>query len=121
MGNISQRRLRKFIKTSLFIIGTVMTAFVVTGGMYAVYGQGAEGAAKNVDPSVMCWGFIAAAISVSVGSIAGGFAVAYVGSAALGGLAEKPELFGRAIVFVGLAEGIAIYGLLIAILILFRL
>ena len=46
------------------------------------------------------------------------YAVAIVGSAAVGALAEKPELLGRLLIFVGLAEGIAIYGLIVAILIL---
>jgi len=47
-------------------------------------------------------------------------AVAVVGAAALGAISEKPELFGQALIFVGLAEGIAIYGLIIAIMILGR-
>ena len=45
---------------------------------------------------------------------------AVVGSAAVGALAEKPELLGRVLILVGLAEGIAIYGLIVAILILNR-
>jgi V/A-type H+-transporting ATPase subunit K len=45
-------------------------------------------------------------------------AVAYVGSAALGAVGEKPELAARALIYVGLAEGIAIYGLIISIMIL---
>jgi V/A-type H+-transporting ATPase subunit K len=51
----------------------------------------------------------------------GGLAVAKLGAAAVGALAEKPELFGRLLIFVGLAEGIAIYGVIISILILNRL
>ena len=47
--------------------------------------------------------------------------MAQVGTAALGALAEKPDLFGRVLIIVGLAEGIAIYGLIVAILILNRL
>jgi hypothetical protein len=43
------------------------------------------------------------------------------GAAAVGALAEKPELFGRLLILVGLAEGIAIYGLIVSILILNRL
>ena len=46
--------------------------------------------------------------------------MAYTGAAALAAVSEKPELFGRSIVIVGLAEGIAIYGLIIAVLILGR-
>ena len=54
-------------------------------------------------------------------SLGAGFAVGKVGTAAIGALAEKPELFGRLLIFVGLAEGIAIYGLIVSILILNRL
>jgi V/A-type H+/Na+-transporting ATPase subunit K len=65
------------------------------------------------------WIFIGAATGLS--SLGAGFAVARVGSAAVGALAEKPELFGRLLIFIGLAEGIAIYGLIVSILILNRL
>ncbi len=63
---------------------------------------------------------LAAAIAVSVGSIGAAYAVSSTGSAAIGAIAEKPEVFGRALIFVGMAEGVAIYGLIIAFLILFR-
>jgi V/A-type H+-transporting ATPase subunit K len=74
--------------------------------------------AGPLDPAVVQWGFIAAAASAGISSTAAAFAVARVGSAAVGALAEKPELFGRVIVLVGLAEGIAIYGLIVSILVL---
>ncbi len=64
--------------------------------------------------------FLAAAISTGLATIGAGIAVAATGSAALGSIAERPELFGRSLVYVGLAEGIAIYGLIISILILGR-
>lgn len=63
---------------------------------------------------------LAAAISTGVAAIASGIAVSNTGAAALGAIAEKPELFGQSLIFVGLAEGIAIYGLLISFLILNR-
>jgi V/A-type H+/Na+-transporting ATPase subunit K len=47
-----------------------------------------------------------------------GIAVAYAGAAALAVMSERPELFGRAMVIVGLAEGIAIYGLIIGIILI---
>jgi V/A-type H+/Na+-transporting ATPase subunit K len=78
-------------------------------------------ASAAVDPSMLHWGFIMAGVATAISSIAAAFAVARVGSAAVGALAEKPELFGRVVVLVGLAEGIAIYGLIISILILNRL
>jgi V/A-type H+/Na+-transporting ATPase subunit K len=67
------------------------------------------------------WVFIGAALATGLSSLGAGFAVAKVGSAAVGALAEKPELFGRLLIFIGLAEGIAIYGLIVSILMLNRL
>lgn len=61
--------------------------------------------------------FLAMAIAVSIPSVGAGYAVARTGSAATASITEKPELFGRTIVYVGMAEGIAIYGLLISFLI----
>ena len=65
--------------------------------------------------------FIAAALATGLSSLGAGWAVAKVGSAAVGALAEKPELFGRLLIFIGLAEGNAIYGLIVSILIPNRL
>jgi V/A-type H+-transporting ATPase subunit K len=76
-----------------------------------------ETAQDKTTPEHNKWAFIAACIAVSIGSLAGGGAVGYVGAAAMGAMGEKPELFVRALVFVGMAEGIAIYGLIIAIMI----
>ncbi len=61
---------------------------------------------------------IAASIAVAGSSIGAAIAVAYTGSAALAAMSERPEMFGRAMVVVGLAEGIAIYGLIIAIILI---
>ena len=63
---------------------------------------------------------LAAAIAAGVATIAAGIAVSNTGAAAVGAIAEKPETFGRVLVFVGLAEGIGIYGLIVAVLILNR-
>ena len=62
--------------------------------------------------------FIGAAIAVAGSSFGAAIAVAYTGSAALAAVSERPELFGRALVVVGLAEGIAIYGLIVAIILI---
>lgn len=74
-----------------------------------------------VSAEVMKWGFAAAAVAAGLAAIGAAYAVAVVGAAAMGAVAEKPETAGRALIFVGLAEGIAIYGLIIAIMILGRL
>ena len=65
-------------------------------------------------------GTIAIAVAVVVGTscIAAGIAVARVGSAALGAASERPELLGKSLILVGLAEGIAIYGLIVGIMLL---
>ncbi len=62
--------------------------------------------------------FIGAAIAVAASSLGAALAVAYTGSAALAAVSERPELFGRALVVVGLAEGIAIYGLIVAVILI---
>ena len=67
------------------------------------------------------WLFVGAALATGLSSLGAGFAVAKVGTAAVGALAEKPELFGRLLIFIGLAEGIAIYGLIVSVLMLNRL
>jgi V/A-type H+-transporting ATPase subunit K len=59
---------------------------------------------------------LGAGIAIAGSSIGGGIAVAYTGSAALAAMSERPEMFGRAMVIVGLAEGIAIYGLIVAVI-----
>lgn len=61
---------------------------------------------------------LAASIAVAGSSIGAAIAVAYTGAAALAAMSERPEMFGRAMVIVGLAEGIAIYGLIVAIILI---
>jgi len=62
--------------------------------------------------------FIGAGIAVAGSTLGAGIAVSYTGSAALAAIAEKQEMFGRALVIVGLAEGIAIYGLIVAVILI---
>jgi len=84
----------------------------------AAHAAGGAAAAAGFDQS---WLFIGAALATGMSSVGAGLAVAKVGTAAVGALAEKPELFGRLLIFIGLAEGIAIYGLIVSILMLNRL
>ena len=63
--------------------------------------------------------YIGAALAVGLSGIGGGIAVASAASAALGAISENDSAFGKALIFVGLAEGVALYGLIIAIMILF--
>ncbi|MFP4394701.1 MAG: ATP synthase subunit C [Anaerolineales bacterium] len=95
---------------ALMLVGVGLTWFFAPE-MAAAAGMAQESSDNIYAP-------VAAAFAVSAGSISAGYAVSTVGSAAIGALAEKPEVFGRALIFVGLAEGVAIYGLIIAFIIL---
>jgi V/A-type H+-transporting ATPase subunit K len=112
------------------LLPRLIVILTVTVGLLAtliLLGVGTARAAEAVaplaavNPQIVAWGLVAAALSTALAAIAAGYAVGKVGSAAVGAIAEKPELFGRALVLVGLAEGIAIYGLIISILILNRI
>jgi V/A-type H+-transporting ATPase subunit K len=76
-----------------------------------VYAQDAAAAASQNR-------FLGAAIATGLAAIGSGIAVGIAGAAAIGAIAEKPELLGRTLIFVGLAEGIVIYGLIISFMIL---
>jgi V/A-type H+-transporting ATPase subunit K len=108
-------------KQAKIILGLTMLASIALGAMaffsHAWAESGATGAI-GVVPAVSTWAFASAAIAVGLGSIGAGLAVAFVGAAAVGAMSEKPEIAGKALIYVGLAEGIAIYGLIIAIMIL---
>ena len=62
--------------------------------------------------------FLAAGLALGVSVIGAAIALSKIGSAAVASIAEKPEITGRVIVFAGLAEGLAIWGLIVAVLIL---
>ena len=112
---------KKRAAASIAAFLTILTAVLATA---ALFPGGASIAAEEtaaVAPEIISWGLMAAAIAAGLSAAGAAYAVAHVGSAAVGALAEKPELLGRVLIFVGLAEGIAIYGLIVAILILNRI
>jgi V/A-type H+-transporting ATPase subunit K len=83
--------------------------------------QAAHAAVAGTASSSSGLGFISAALSTGLATIAAGYAVGSVGSSALGAVSENPNILGKTLIFVGLAEGIAIYGLIISIMILGKL
>jgi V/A-type H+/Na+-transporting ATPase subunit K len=106
-------------KTLNVVIGMMALAIVALalfGQIDIVRAAGTAAEAVAADP----YAKLAAGISMGLGSIGAGIAVSGTGAAAVGAVAEKPEAFGLSLVFVGLAEGIAIYGLIIAFLVLPR-
>ena len=98
------------------IFGILMTATIImlTGSRALA----AEEAAAVTAASSDGLRYLAAALSTGLATIGTGIAVAASASAALGAISEDASLLGKTIIFVGLAEGIAIYGLIVSILIL---
>ena len=97
-----------------FFFGTVLvTDILLFRGDVQAAGEAAE-AASNVDG----WRYLAAALSTGISCIGAGIAVASAASAALGALSEDSSIMGKALIFVALAESIALYGLLISFSIL---
>ncbi len=92
----------------IFTLGTGVTAFAAPDAAAAglTVGEGLK--------------FIGAALSTGLSGIGGGIAVASAASAAIGAMSENEKIMGKTLIFVALAEGIALYGLVISILILFN-
>jgi V/A-type H+-transporting ATPase subunit K len=126
-----RRRRSRSARALLTVNGVlVMSALVVLtvalgGGPAEATGPDAAArvaAAEAAQPAEASNGsaLLGAAIAVAASSIGAAIAVSYTGAAALAAMSERPELFGRAMVIVGLAEGIAIYGLIVAIILIGR-
>ena len=101
---------------ALLMVGAIVVLVVAATGGTAGAAAGAAGATAAAGAGGNSAALIGAAIAVAGSTIGAGIAVAYTGAAALAAMSERPELFGRAMVVVGLAEGIAIYGLIIGII-----
>ena len=72
------------------------------------------------EPLIQITKELAAAIAIGLPAIGAGYAIGVVGAAAAGAVAEKPEVSGKVLLFVALAEAIAIYGLVVSLMILFQ-
>jgi len=97
-------------RTLILVIILAYLSALIAGSVFA--------AEQTTEASEVGWRAIAASLSIGISSIGAAYAVARTGTAAVGAITERPEIFGKAVVFVGLAEGIAIYGLLVAILLI---
>lgn len=115
------RKLKTVLGVNLFSFFGLMALFTValwTGNpqvLAAPAGEAANTAASSADSMK----FIAAALSTGLACIGSGIAVATASSAALGAISEDPKIMGKSLIFVALAEGLALYGLLISLLLLF--
>ena len=101
------------MKKKLFFLAILL---IVGAVIFAQEAETAEGETPAQSTSV--WKYFAAALAVGISCVAGGIAVGQIGSAAMGAMSENPELSGKALPYAGLAEGICLWGFLVALLIL---
>ena len=111
-----KKLMKKVIRTNLFVfLPVLITAIII------LVPQAISAAPETTGDSGAGLGFLAAALSTGLATIGTGYAVGVVGSSALGAVSEDSSILGKTLIFVGLAEGIAIYGLIVSLLILGRL
>lgn len=112
-GALIHKKMGSILKVSTITLGTLVLVFLfmLIPDYVSALAEEAPGAG---------FAFLAAGLSTGLATIGAGYAVGSVGSSALGAVSEDPKILGRTLIFVGLAEGIAIYGLIISIIILGR-
>lgn len=122
IGYAMQRRGFKGSKAMYAASLGISSFLVFSGAVISLTTHPAFAAAAAAGPGTGAgMGFLAAAISTGLACLGAGLAVASVGSAALGLVGEKPEMLGTTLIYLGLSEGIAIYGVIVSLLILGRL
>lgn len=125
-GFFLKNRSLKNGQTIYSAILAVSSVLVLTGAVLALL-SGTSSAAEEAAAATSAvsigagLGFIAAASSTAIACLAAAFAVANVASAAMGLVGEKPEMLGTTLIYLGLAEGIAIYGVIVSLLIIQKL
>jgi V/A-type H+-transporting ATPase subunit K len=91
---------------------------VLALGINDAFAQEAAAAAHHEISTGLGLALLGAGLPTGLAAFGAGLAVGPVGAASLAIIAEKPEMFGRTLIYLGLAEGIAIYGLVVTILLL---
>ena len=120
-GRRTKSRFKRILAVNLFLVfGTMLIAGVamVLGAGPAFAAGGAEGESFGLSIGL---GYIAAALSTGLSCLGGGIAVASAASAALGALSEDQSILGKSLIYVGLAEGVCLYGLIISFMIIGQL
>jgi V/A-type H+-transporting ATPase subunit K len=102
--------------TVMAIIGTLFCASAFAGASTDV--KSVESDMSLTKAGVMKYGLIAAAVAFGLGALGAGIAISHVGAAAMGAVAEKPQIAGQALIFVALAEGLVVFGFITALMIL---
>jgi V/A-type H+-transporting ATPase subunit K len=126
--NNPAKRLKKNIKGSvagLMSIMAISTVIFCTNTFAAdEAGHGEETvvatdlSSAKIEMDGLKFAVIAASIAFGLGAIGAGIAISHVGAAAMGAIAEKPQIAGQALIFVALAEGIVVFGFITALMIL---
>jgi V/A-type H+-transporting ATPase subunit K len=119
---VMQNRVCGIWKKAVQIVFLALVLTCVFSGMSNAEEGNAEASATETISSeqaqVSQYALIAAAIAFGVGALGAGYAIAHVGSAAMGAVAEKPEIAGQALIFIALAEGLVVFGFITALMIL---
>ena len=118
IGEKNKKRYKKAIGVNIFFY---FGAFVIAGIMMFGGSAQAADAATTAASTATGLGYIAAALVTGLACIGGGIAVASAASAALGAVSEDSIIFGKSLIFAGLAEGVCLYGLIISFMILGKL
>ena len=131
--NASVRKLKVHITQSVILLITVLT---IIGTLFCASSfagephddqtlepemtptETGEPEMTSTKAGVMKFGLIAAAVAFGLGAIGAGIAISHVGAAAMGAVAEKPQIAGQALIFVALAEGLVVFGFITALMIL---
>ena len=121
--NEPERKLKLHITQSVIAIFTLMaiigTLFCATAFAEATHNEETVETEMSLEKAgVMKYGLIAAAVAFGLGAIGAGIAISHVGAAAMGAVAEKPQIAGQALIFVALAEGLVVFGFITALMIL---
>lgn len=111
---------RAFILNLCSFFAVLALSIILPVGGF-VSAEGAEAAKEAVTNGSAGLGYLAAAIATGLGSIGCGIAVGGAAPAAIGAVAEEPKSFSKALIFVALGEGVALYGFLISFMILSKL
>jgi V/A-type H+-transporting ATPase subunit K len=118
-----KKKLKLHITQSFIVLFTVMAIFGVlfcakTFAQTTEEHQVTGTTETPVNVEALKYSLIAAAVAFGLGAIGAGFAISHVGAAAMGAVAEKPQIAGQALIFVALAEGIVVFGFITALMIL---
>ena len=123
--NDSKKKLHRRLVTGFISLTAALAlfGFAALAGVHAQTNEAAEAGGKVISQQQAqesSFGFIAAALAFGLGALGAGIGVGNVGAAAMGAIAEKPEVAGQALIFVALAEGLMVFGFVIALMILGR-